>query len=300
MVKHSAQKATNQSQFGVDIWKQFSTAQRGRDVHVQGTVPTIDGLIRRISELLDRQSVDRVRVRAVLIKASRASWRRIVAEVKLYRGIGGSSRDGELTTVVLPGDERAQVLARKSAWALLRLSDGTVGWAREPQLGRVALRHQTMPCWDSARLDRVASAYLGTSYLRGGTTRHGVDCSGLVQRVFRSIGVTIPRHSQDQLLWGAERRGAERPGDVAYFSSASERGLHAGLLVKRDSGLRLIHASVSRQQVVSDDWSRLKNQEGAVSIVRGSSFYLRYLRTTLNGQPSIDLPDYASAESERL
>jgi cell wall-associated NlpC family hydrolase len=72
--------------------------------------------------------------------------------------------------------------------------------------------------------DVVADAkkYLGIPYLWGGTDPgKGLDCSGLVQRVFADLGVTVPRTVADQRDAGTPVASMKeaRPGDLLVFGS---------------------------------------------------------------------------------
>jgi cell wall-associated NlpC family hydrolase len=66
----------------------------------------------------------------------------------------------------------------------------------------------------------VAKRYLGIRYVFGGTDPAvGLDCSGLVQLVFRQLGINLPRTAQQQYNATARIERSElQPGDLVFFA----------------------------------------------------------------------------------
>ncbi|MEN3041622.1 MAG: C40 family peptidase [Bacteroidia bacterium] len=102
----------------------------------------------------------------------------------------------------------------------------------------------------------LAKSYLGTPYRYGGIDRRGVDCSGLVCRVYAdAAGVLLPRTADAQALVGLPiSKDSLRPGDLVFFREPGRfRITHVGIVHKVENGdATFIHAaSVSRRVVES-------------------------------------------------
>jgi peptidoglycan DL-endopeptidase CwlO len=77
-----------------------------------------------------------------------------------------------------------------------------------------------------------ARKYLGVPYVWGGTDpKSGLDCSGLVQLVYKNLGVDLPRVSYEQATAGRAVDGLAnaRPGDILAFNSPVDHvAIYAG------------------------------------------------------------------------
>ncbi len=122
-----------------------------------------------------------------------------------------------------------------------------------PRSGRAPSRYAGSPTEAAAGLIRTARTYTGTPYRSGGTTRLGMDCSGLLSTTFQETGFEIPRTSNEQSTFGDDLRPTElRPGDLLFFATdggTSRRISHVGLVTETPnvalSDVLFIHASSS-------------------------------------------------------
>lgn len=92
----------------------------------------------------------------------------------------------------------------------------------DPTLGTTTT--STAGTSSTAGADVVADArkYLGIPYLWGGTDpAKGLDCSGLVQHVYRDLGYQLPRVAADQATVGTAVPSLDQaqPGDLLAFGS---------------------------------------------------------------------------------
>ena len=76
---------------------------------------------------------------------------------------------------------------------------------------------------------QVASQYVGTPYIFGGSNPRGFDCSGYVMFVFAQFGVELRHSVTAQARVGIIISPEDaRPGDVVIFNDHSHNGIYAG------------------------------------------------------------------------
>lgn len=97
---------------------------------------------------------------------------------------------------------------------------------------------------------RTARSYTGTPYKYGGTTRAGMDCSGLLLNSFKVINFNLPRSSEAQSKVGKEIKLKDlEPGDLVFFATGKRKRkvTHVGLVTERKDkeNIKFIHASSS-------------------------------------------------------
>lgn len=99
-----------------------------------------------------------------------------------------------------------------------------------------------------------AKTFEGTRYKYGGTTKSGMDCSGLVCTAFKSENIQLPRTSRDMATQGVpvSLKDIEK-GDLVFFKTSSKNVIsHVGLVVQADHGqVRFIHSTTHAGVIIS-------------------------------------------------
>ncbi len=107
---------------------------------------------------------------------------------------------------------------------------------------------------------QAARAFTGTPYKWGGTTRAGMDCSGLTGNAYRAIDLNLPRTTDGQALVGEKIKLKKViPGDLVFFATGKKRReiTHVGIVTEKKSGdnVKFIHASTSLGVVETNIYS---------------------------------------------
>jgi len=115
-----------------------------------------------------------------------------------------------------------------------------------------------------SRVVELAEAQLGKPYQWGAAGPDKFDCSGLVQYVYSSLGISLPRVSRQQAAAGVHvDREDLQPGDLVFFTLSGSRIDHVGIYVGHS---KFIHAprkySPVREDTLHNVWWRRKFKGG--------------------------------------
>jgi len=141
--------------------------------------------------------------------------------------------NGEVRALIAAEEERQRLLAEERARQAARAAAARAGSSSG---GRAASDPSSL-AGGHPEVVAVALRYLGVSYVWGGSSPSGFDCSGLTQYCYREIGVSLPRTSQSQYQSGQsiarDRLDLLNPGDLVFFGTDGDAGRvhHVGIYV---------------------------------------------------------------------
>ncbi len=176
----------------------------------------------------------------------------------VYDDYEGWCQTGQLTTIdVSQVDQDNKLLSAE--WSntveldgnALHISFGTslsVFNNGKAQIGKHAIAYNGKT-WNPAeaifseeQIKNISMQYLNTSYLWGGRSVFGIDCSGFAQQVFRFFNKPLPRDAYQQAV-GGEVVGflqEAQCGDLAFFDNEEGKITHVGILYNADT---IIHSA---------------------------------------------------------
>lgn len=110
------------------------------------------------------------------------------------------------------------------------------------------------------RLVNIAYSLVGKAYVSGGVGPSGFDCSGLVQYIYRQIGISVSRSASTQINDGVSVSYDNiMPGDIISWGYSNGIVTHSAIYVGNG---KMIHAANVNQGVIVSDvlaWERGSN-----------------------------------------
>jgi len=100
-----------------------------------------------------------------------------------------------------------------------------------------------------------AEQFEGVRYKYGGTTKRGMDCSGLIQTSYKSEAILLPRTTKDLSTSGdwIDLKKVQK-GDLLFFATKknSRKVNHVGIVTSvNKTDVKFIHASTSKGVMIS-------------------------------------------------
>jgi len=128
--------------------------------------------------------------------------------------------------------------------------------AKLEQRDKANNKAENTPVSKSSQIIDYSKQFLGTRYKWGGTTKRGMDCSGLVYESFSAHQIYLPRISRDIAKKGKKIKLNETlKGDLLFFKTGKSRRNainHVGLVVEiKNNTIYFIHATTSKGVIIS-------------------------------------------------
>jgi hypothetical protein len=126
-------------------------------------------------------------------------------------------------------------------WVFVKLQDGRTGYVQRSQM------MFSNPQLSMSEMVAFSQKFLGTKYLWGGTSSFGYDCSGFVQMLYRQMGMTLPRNSNQQAVdsrFKDVNPEEAQAGDLVFFRNSSGNIVHVGMMI---NGHDFIHSFTQQE-----------------------------------------------------
>jgi len=126
--------------------------------------------------------------------------------------------------------------------SLTAMKNGNVFWRRNQVHYKGNVWEPSKAKHDAKTIKQLAFKFLNTSYLWGGKSVFGIDCSGFTQSVYKFLNIHLLRDAQQQATQGELVGFLQQAhcGDLAFFDDEEGRIVHVGILLNPDE---IIHAA---------------------------------------------------------
>ena len=125
---------------------------------------------------------------------------------------------------------------------LTAMKNGHVNWRKNTVYykGHVWDTAKAKP--DAKTIKQIAFKFLNSTYLWGGKSVFGIDCSGFTQSVYKFVNMPLLRDAQQQATQGELIGFLQQAhcGDLAFFDDEEGRIIHVGMLLNDHE---IIHAA---------------------------------------------------------
>lgn len=120
----------------------------------------------------------------------------------------------------------------------------------------IVKKSEAKPLFKADNIIDYAKKFEGVRYKYGGTTKKGMDCSGLIYTSFKSEAIQLPRTTKDLAISGDWIDLKEvKKGDLLFFATKknSRKVNHVGIVTSSRVGrVEFIHATTSNGVITSD------------------------------------------------
>jgi len=127
--------------------------------------------------------------------------------------------------------------------------------SKKNQTHSVKVNTTAKPTAEAESIVKYAKTFDGTRYKYGGTTKSGMDCSGLIYTSYKKHDVNLPRTTSGLKGTGEWIDLKEvNVGDLVFFATNknSRNVNHVGIVTNvRTGNVEFIHASTSRGVMIS-------------------------------------------------
>ena len=101
-------------------------------------------------------------------------------------------------------------------------------------------------CNDTRLMSTVAD-WLGTPYRHAGYSKHGIDCSGFVSKIYKEVyGINLTHSSHSMIYQMKElvRKDDLKEGDIIFFRIHGKRISHVGIYLKDGMFIHAAHNGI--------------------------------------------------------